>query len=133
MSYNDVNIDYRKKYDFLLKKQKSQGQFIAFEKKLQSKTQDDCFSDDQREKRFKRETAKQYDFVHTLSYNKAIGAISRADEKQLFQGSSYNRKKTEKKPKTEKNSIDLVDQSEKQPKKEKTTSNRTKEDQGRYC
>lgn len=127
MSYNDVNIDYRKKYDFLLKKQKSQSEFIAFEKKLQSKTQDDCFTDEQREKRFKRESAKVYDFVHTLSYNKAIGAISRADEKQLFQGSSFNRKKTEKKPKTEKNSIDLVNQLEKQPKKEKTTSNRTKD------
>lgn len=44
-----------------------------------------------------RESETKYDFVHRLSYNKAIGYINRRDRLHIYNGSSYNRKQSEKK------------------------------------
>lgn len=67
------------------------------DKKLFRKVQDDCISDVDREKRQRLQADKRNDFIHTLSYNRSIGHISRTDSKQLYQGSTYNRKPVEKK------------------------------------
>lgn len=63
-----------------------------FDRKLAAKCQDDCINDQQRVKRNKDQAEKKGDFVHSLSYNRAIGYISRTAEKQLYTGSSFNRK-----------------------------------------
>jgi hypothetical protein len=68
------------------------------DRKLWRKCQDDCISDIDREKRRKRSAEKYCDFVHTLSYNRSIGYISRTDKKQLYNGSTFNRKPAAEKP-----------------------------------
>lgn len=59
---------------------------------LAAKTQDTCFSDYDREKLFRSQAEKKADFVHSMSYGRAVGYISRTAEKQLYNGSTYNRK-----------------------------------------
>ena len=64
--------------------------------KLGRMSQDDCFDDYNREKRLRQVSEKRADFVHSMSYNRAIGYISRTKTKQLYNGSTFNRKKTKK-------------------------------------
>ena len=47
------------------------------------------WKDDQR---MINEAETKYDFVHRLSYNKAVGYINRRDRLHIYNGSSYNRK-----------------------------------------
>ncbi len=74
------------------------GVETELDKKLRKKVQDDCVSDLDRDKRAKRIADKHCDFIHTLSYNRSIGYISRTDQKQLYNGSTFNRKPPIEKP-----------------------------------
>ena len=69
------------------------GEQSDFFKKLEKKVSDGHFNDYSRQKAIQSQNNKTNDYVYTLSHNKAIGSISRTAEKQLFQGSSFNRKK----------------------------------------
>lgn len=79
--------------------------------------QDGHWNNEARQKAINLQNHKRNDYVYTIGHGKAIGSISRTAEKQLFQGSSYNRKQKpasepEAIPQTEKEYFEQITQSE---------------------
>jgi hypothetical protein len=78
--------------DFFLTRKEIDAQKSGFYARLLKKGSDNAFNEKQRNAWNSKELECRYDFVHRISYNKAVGYISRRDKIPLYNGSSFNRK-----------------------------------------
>ena len=107
MSYAQNHIEPGQKHQFsdpcledstfFLTRKEIEARRAGFWGILERKAQDNSFDDLARSKLNKRDAASRWDFVCRIGYNRAIGSISRRDQISLYSGSSFNRKRPEKK------------------------------------
>ena len=91
MSYGNYDIETWDPDSLFLTGKALIDRQTGFLNKLARRYSDDAWNNEVRERRIKKEAEKRYDFVYRMSYNKAVGYISRRDKLQLLNGSSYNR------------------------------------------
>lgn len=80
---------------YFLTAKEIEAQKAGFFAQLYKGGNDDARTDDQRDKRIAKLNSQRFDFVHRISYNKAVGYISRRDKIPLYNGSSFNKKQAE--------------------------------------